>query len=71
MPSIISLRHPSNGDACHRFRCDAVGHGLSGVVCDSVADAIARALERAHEEDTIFIGGSTFIVADALPLFMK
>lgn len=53
------------------FAAMAVGHGLSGVVCDSVADAVVRALERAHEEDTIFIGGSTFIVADALPLFMK
>ena len=53
------------------FAAMAVGHGLSGVVCDSVADAVARALERAHEEDTIFIGGSTFIVADALPLFKK
>ncbi len=46
-------------------------HGLSGVTCDSVAIAVERALARAGEEDTIFIGGSTFIVADALPLFMK
>ena len=53
------------------FAAMAVGHGLSGVICDSVADGVARALERAHEEDTIFIGGSTFIVADALPLFKK
>lgn len=53
------------------FAAMAVGHGLGGVVCDSVADAVRRALDCAHEEDTIFIGGSTFIVADALPLFMK
>lgn len=53
------------------FAVMAVGHGLNGIICDSVADAVARALERAHEEDTIFIGGSTFVVADALPLFMK
>ena len=46
-------------------------HGLSGVTCDSVAIAVERALARAGEEDAIFIGGSTFIVADALPLFMK
>lgn len=46
-------------------------HGLSGVTCDSVAITVERALARAGEEDTIFIGGSTFIVADALPLFMK
>ena len=53
------------------FAAMAVSHGLSGVICDSVADAVTRALGRAHEEDTIFIGGSTFIVADALPLFKK
>lgn len=46
-------------------------HGLSGVTCDTVALAVERALAHANEEDTIFIGGSTFIVADALPLFIK
>ena len=46
-------------------------HGLSGVTCDNVAVAVERALATAGEDDTIFIGGSTFIVADALPLFMK
>lgn len=46
-------------------------HGLTGVTCDTVAIAVERALERAGEEDTIFIGGSTFVVADALPLFLK
>lgn len=46
-------------------------HGLSGVTCDTVAQAVERALAHANEEDTIFIGGSTFIVADALPFFMK
>lgn len=46
-------------------------HGLSGATCDSVAIAVERALSRAGEDDTIFIGGSTFVVADALPLFMK
>lgn len=45
--------------------------GLNGVTCDSVAVAVERALENAHEDDTIFIGGSTFVVADALPLFIK
>lgn len=46
-------------------------HGLNGVTCDSVAIAVERALANAQEDDTIFIGGSTFIVADALPLFIK
>lgn len=49
----------------------ALLHGLSGVVCDTVQEAVAKALARAGENDMIFIGGSTFIVADALPLFSK
>lgn len=53
------------------FAAKATEHGLSGTVCDNVPDAVRSALERAHEEDTIFIGGSTFIVAEALPLFRQ
>lgn len=53
------------------FAAMALMHGLSGVTCDSVAIAIERALANANEEDTIFIGGSTFIVADALSFFSK
>ena len=53
------------------FAALAVSHGLSGVVCDSVPSAIEKALARAGQDDMIFIGGSTFIVADALPLFLK
>lgn len=53
------------------FTALAASHGLSGITCDTVAIAVERALKSAGEEDTIFIGGSTFIVADALPLFMK
>lgn len=49
----------------------AMFHGLSGIVCDTVSEAIAKALRRAGENDMIFIGGSTFVVADALPLFSK
>lgn len=51
------------------FAIQAASKGLSGVVCDSVAEAVEKALARATDEDVIFIGGSTFIVADALPLF--
>ena len=53
------------------FAAKGCMHGLSGTVCDSVAEAVSKALERADKEDLIFIGGSTFIVADALPLFDK
>lgn len=41
--------------------------GLKGKVYASVNDAIKAAKEMAKEEDLIFISGSTFIVAEALP----
>ena len=47
----------------------AQAHGLNGTTCASVKEATELALSRAKENDFIFIGGSTFIVADALPLF--
>ncbi|RHO74904.1 bifunctional folylpolyglutamate synthase/dihydrofolate synthase [Parabacteroides sp. AF48-14] len=53
------------------FAALAIRHGLSGVVCDTVPEAVEKALARARQNDTIFIGGSTFVVADALPLFIK
>ena len=40
--------------------------GLEGSAYPTVADALGRALEEATEADTIFVGGSTFIVADLL-----
>lgn len=53
------------------FASAASQHGLSGEVCNSVSEAVGKALARATENDAIFIGGSTFVVADALPLFHK
>lgn len=53
------------------FAIHAAGKGLSGIVCETVAEAVSKALARATEEDVIFIGGSTFIVADAIPLFTQ
>ncbi len=44
----------------------AAGHGIHGQVYDTVAEALVAAELSATEDDTIFIGGSTFIVADAL-----
>lgn len=41
-------------------------HGLEGSVYDSVVEAYEEAKQQASENDTIFIGGSTFIVADML-----
>ncbi|MEG1700310.1 MAG: folylpolyglutamate synthase/dihydrofolate synthase family protein [Alistipes sp.] len=41
-------------------------YGLQGEAVDSVAAAVARAKELATAEDMIFIGGSTYVVAEAL-----
>ena len=49
----------------------AMRKGLPGVLCETVKEAVEKALKSADKDDLIFIGGSTFIVADALPLFMK
>lgn len=52
------------------FASLAARHGLQGEVCPSVPTAIEKALAQAEQRDMIFIGGSTFIVADALPMFI-
>lgn len=41
-------------------------HGLKGKVFSSVTGALAEAGRKAHEDDLMFIGGSTFLVADLL-----
>ena len=56
---------PANDFAAH-----AQAKGLSGICCPTVCEAIKKALTLAHDNDLIFIGGSTFIVADALPMFI-
>ena len=44
----------------------AAQYGLSATAFDSVAEAYQAARQAAAEADTIFVGGSTFIVADLL-----
>ena len=44
----------------------AEGYGLSGEAWPSVPEAVAAARSAAGPRDMIFIGGSTFVVADAL-----
>jgi len=44
---------------------------LKGNSFATVADAIKKATKKAAKEDLIFIGGSTFTVADALAFFRK
>jgi len=48
----------------------AENQGLLGKSYQTVKQAITAARENAGEKDFIFIGGSTFIVADALPMFI-
>lgn len=43
-------------------------HGIEGRAFASVADAYATALADAGEGDTVFVGGSTFVVSDLLAL---
>ena len=45
-------------------------YGLNGNTYDEISKAIELAKKNADENDLIFIGGSSFIVADALPLFL-
>ncbi|MFA5651561.1 MAG: cyanophycin synthetase, partial [Proteiniphilum sp.] len=44
-------------------------HGLQGLTYPTVARALEAARKNADKDDLVFIGGSSFIVADALPLF--
>lgn len=42
----------------------AAAFGLHGLVCGSVSEALAEARRQAAPDDVIFIGGSTFVVAE-------
>jgi dihydrofolate synthase/folylpolyglutamate synthase len=44
-------------------------YGLLGARYDTVTEAVSTALKEALPNDMIFIGGSSFVIADALPLF--
>jgi dihydrofolate synthase/folylpolyglutamate synthase len=44
----------------------AAEHGLTGAVYPSVKSALKAAEENAQDQDMIFIGGSTFVVAEIL-----
>ncbi|MDR1162170.1 MAG: bifunctional folylpolyglutamate synthase/dihydrofolate synthase [Tannerellaceae bacterium] len=45
--------------------------GLLGVACDKLAYAVRQAMHLAGEDDMVFIGGSNFVVAEALPLLKE
>ncbi len=51
------------------LQTEALAYGLNGLSFDTVAQGLEQALKLAHDDDLIFIGGSTFVVADALKFF--
>jgi dihydrofolate synthase/folylpolyglutamate synthase len=51
------------------FAVAATQHGLKGQAFDRVENAVLAALKDSQPNDMIFIGGSTFVVADAIPMF--
>jgi len=52
------------------LKSKAGDYGLNGESYSDVKSALAAAKERSSAEDVIFVGGSTFIVADALEEFV-
>ena len=54
---------------CDVFAAKAAEHGLQGKIYTTVEEAVRAAQQEAAQTDALFIGGSTFVVADALPLF--
>ncbi|MDE6084836.1 MAG: bifunctional folylpolyglutamate synthase/dihydrofolate synthase [Muribaculaceae bacterium] len=48
----------------------AAPFGLKGIIVPTVAEAVSKAVDKTPEGGTVFIGGSTFVVADYLtPIF--
>jgi len=45
---------------------EAIENGITGIACGTVPEAYKKALESANNDDAIYIGGSTFVVADHL-----
>jgi len=56
-----------DAEALTKFANDT---GLKGKNYGSVKDAVKNALQNAAPNDLIFIGGSTFVVSEALELFI-
>ena len=54
-----------------QLRQSAKDFGLLGEAFDSVPEAIDKAMKEASDKDMIFIGGSSFVVADALEYFQQ
>lgn len=50
---------------------EAAKYNLTGNGYDTVKQAVQTAIKEADKEDVIYIGGSSFTVAEALPLFIE
>ena len=48
------------------LRTEALEFGLCGATYPSVSEAYASALKQASDEDAVFVGGSTFTVAEVV-----
>lgn len=53
-----------------QLQATAAAFHLSGKAYPTIPDAIGAARRAATHDDLIFIGGSTFVVAEALPIFI-
>jgi dihydrofolate synthase/folylpolyglutamate synthase len=49
----------------------AAAAGLAGHTFQTVVEAVQTARKEADEEDVVFVGGSTFVVAEALAMFSQ
>jgi len=54
---------------CEELRKTAESHGLKGLSYQSVKEAVNQAISDASKDDFIFIGGSNFVVGEALEFF--
>lgn len=57
--------------AADAIAVQAAAYGLRGYSCGSVSEAYLRAMHEADTDDVIFVGGSSFVVADLLTFFDK
>ncbi len=63
---IFTQAHSERALPAQELTAKAAIYGLQGEAVDEVTAAVARARELAQSEDLIFIGGSTYVVAEAL-----
>lgn len=58
----------NRGRAAEETAAIAAGHGISGTAYETVREACEAAVKAAHPGATVFVGGSTFVVADYLAI---